>query len=183
MDTSKDYVISLLKDKYDYEQKRKDDFETSLGIPITILSALFAGAYFVVSDSALQGINCSLLTIKWILIVLLLLFLVATLVLLFIVYFGFKRYYCSFPDSNTVYNTDFKALEVYTKEHFADSYEESLLDNLKDKVIHWYLDCNNNNTTVNDRRGIALYYAKLAICVSLSIGLSLLILISIIKSI
>jgi len=183
MDNSKDYIISLLKDKFDYEQKRKDDFETSLGIPITILSALFAGAYFVVSDSSLQGINCSLLTIKWILVILLLVSLVTTLVLLFIVYFGFKRYYFSFPDSDTVYNTDYKALEEYTKEHYADSYEESLLDNLKNKVIHWYLDCNTNNTSVNDRRSNALYYAKMSICISLSVGLALLILICFIKSI
>ncbi|MBB6236908.1 putative membrane protein [Pedobacter sp. AK013] len=183
MDTSKDYVISLLRDKYEYEQKRKEDFESSLGTPITVLSALFAGSYFVVSDSSLIGINCSLVTIKWILVILLLIALVVTLIFLFVVYFGFKRRYCSFPDSNTVYNGDFKALEQYAKENYPETSEEVLMDNLKDRAIEWYLDCNNNNTAVNDTRGNSLFYAKLSICISLSIGLALLILICFIKSI
>ncbi|MGM9476502.1 hypothetical protein ACS5PU_08725 [Pedobacter sp. GSP4] len=182
MDNSKDYIISLLKDKYDYEQKRKDDFESSLGTPITVLSALFAGSYFVVSDPSLNGINCSLVTIKWILVILLMSALIITLIFLFIVYFGFKRRYCSFPDSNTVYNGDFKSLEQYTKEHYPETYEEVLMDSLKDRAIQWYLDCNNNNTSVNDTRGNSLFRAKLSICISLGIGLALLILICFIKS-
>lgn len=182
MDSSKDYVISLLKEKFDYEQKRKDDIENSLGVPITILSALFAGVYFVVSDGSLQGINCSVVTIKWTLIILLLASLTITLIFLFVVYFGFNRRYCSFPDSNTIYNIDFKSLEIHAKEHYSDKYEETLTFNLKERAIQWYLECNANNTVVNDKRANSLFYAKLAICISLSIGLALLILVCLIKS-
>lgn len=182
METSKDYLIGLLKDKYEHEMRRKSDFDNSLNIPITLLTALFAGIYFVSSDASLKILSCPLTITKWILLVLLFLSSLITMVLLFKVYFGYKRAYCTFPDSKTVVENDFKALEKYHEEYNKNKYEESLLDSLKDRVVTWYLECNNNNTPVNDSRADALFYARLSICISLSIGLVLLIFICYLKS-
>jgi hypothetical protein len=182
METSKDYLISLLKDKYEHEMRRKSDFDNSLNIPITLLTALFAGMYFVASDDSLKALSCPLTSTKWTLLVLLFLSSILTMVLLFKVYFGYKRAYCSFPDSKKVVEDDFKALEEYHKEYSKGKQEENLLKSLKDRVVNWYLECNNNNTPVNDARANALFYARLSICISLSIGLVLLIFICYLKS-
>ncbi|MBB5437938.1 hypothetical protein HDC92_001612 [Pedobacter sp. AK017] len=182
MENSKDYLIGLLKDKYDYELVRKNDLDAALNIPITILTALLAGLYVVASDSSLRSASCHINTIKWLLFILLFLSCATTIFLLFKVYFGYKRSYCAFPESNTVYNVDFKYLEEHNREHNADTYDETLTDHLKDYVVKWYLDCNNNNTPVNDRRGDAMFYARLGLCISISLGLVLLILVCYIKS-
>ena len=181
-ENSKEYLISILKDKYDHEMVRKSDFESSLNIPITLLSALLAGIYFVTSDTTIASSMCNLKTVKWILLILLFLSCMVTIVFLFIVYFGYRRSYCTFPESNVVVNVDFKQLEQYNKEHNADKYEESLLETLRDRVVSWYLNCNNHNTPVNDKRGNALYYARMFLLISLSIGFILLIFMCIIKT-
>lgn len=185
MNNSKDYLLNLLKDKYDHEMHRKDGYESSLNIPMTILSALFAGLYFVGSDKQLTEGHCTLETLKWIFIGLLFLSCTTTLILLFRVYFGYRRSYCVFPDSKTVYETDYRALELYNKEHFLvkEDYEREMTESLKDHAIHWYVECNNQNTPVNNLRADAMFYARLFICISLSIGLALLIFVCIIKAI
>ncbi|WEK20446.1 MAG: hypothetical protein P0Y49_04750 [Candidatus Pedobacter colombiensis] len=182
METSKDYLIGLLKDKYEHEIRRKADFDNSLNIPITLLTALFAGIYFVASDTSLKQLSCPLITVKWILLALLFLSCIITMSLLFKVYFGYKRAYCAFPDSKQVVEDDFKALEEYHNQYSKGKQEENLLKSLKDRVVNWYLECNNNNTPVNDARANALFYARLSICISLSIGLALLIFICYLKS-
>ena len=183
METSKDILITVMKDKYDHEMGRKDNFETSLNIPITILSAMFAGLYFVITDSQLISYSCPITTIKWILISLLFTSCITTMGLLFRVYFGYKRSYCVFPESHTVFNIDYRRLEDYTKQHSSsDMYESDLSEHLKDNIIKWYLDCNEHNTPVNDSRAEALFYARLFLCISLSLGLLLLMFVCIIKS-
>jgi hypothetical protein len=182
METSKDYIIALLQEKYEYELKRKDSFETALNVPISLLSVLFAGAYFVISDEKLSSGYCSLNTIKYIFLSLLFSSCVLTLIQLIRVYFGYNRSYCSFPESSIVFNQDYKALEAYHNENSKKSkVETELLDSLKDNVIKWYLDCNNHNTPVNDKRGNAYYLSRLFLCISLCIGLALLTLVCIIK--
>ncbi len=183
MNGSKEQLISLLKDKYDYELNRKESYESALGTPIAVLSALFAGIYFICSDDKLKSIACSLNTFKWLLLTLLMIGCSLSIIMLFVVYFGFKRSYCLFPESSIVYNTDYKELEKYANEHHPENSEAKLQELLNERVIVWYVDCNTNNTKVNDRRGNALYYAKLFLCISLSIGLILLIMISLIKAI
>jgi len=181
-ENSKEYLIGILKDKYDHEMVRKSDFESSLNIPITLLTALLAGMYFVTSDTTIDSTMCSLKTIKLILLTILFMSCIVTIIFLFIVYFGYRRSYCTFPESNVVVNVDFKELEEYNKEHNADKYEESLLETLRDRVVAWYLNCNNHNTPVNDRRANALYFARMFLLISIGIGLILLIFICIIKT-
>jgi len=180
MADSKDYLISLLKDKYEHEMSRRRDFESSLNIPITLLTALFVGVYYVATDSTVNSQYCSLNAIKWILIIGIFLTSALTMIFLFIVYFGFKRSYCVFPKSTEVHN-DYKGLESYCKEHFSDTYESSLTDQLNNHAIQWYLQCNKHNTPLNDKRGNALFNARLCVCIGLSMGLLLLTLTTVIK--
>lgn len=182
MNESKTQLISLLKDKYDYELNRKETFESALGTPIAVLSGLFAGIFFICSDETLKNVNCSLLTFKWLLLTLLIASCSLSIIMLFVVYFGFRRSYCLFPESSLVYGKDYKELEQYVKEHHNGD-DSQLNELLSERIITWYVDCNTNNTGVNDKRGNALYYSKLFLCTSLSIGLTLLIMVSLIKAI
>lgn len=101
--------------------------------------------------------------------------------MLFKVYFGYKRRYNTFPASKTVYEVDYKYLEKHNLENNSDMYDDALTTHLKEFTIKWYLDCNNNNTPVNDERSDALFYARMGVGVSIALGLILLVIVSIIK--
>lgn len=181
METSLDYLISLLKDKFDYEHVRRNELDNALNIPITIITALLAGLFIVISDKTMACSIESLESIKFILIISLFISSATTIFLLLKVYFGYKRSYCAFPESKIMYEEDFKYLQKHNKKHNLSTYEATLTTHMKEYVVKWYLDCNNQNTPVNDRRGEAMFQARLGLCVSIGLGFLLLILVSYIK--
>jgi len=51
MSTSKENVITILKEKYEYENERKRYYDNIITLPISLLAFIITGLYFIVSDS------------------------------------------------------------------------------------------------------------------------------------
>lgn len=182
MESSKDYVITILREKYEYELARKRYFDDILGVPVTILSFLIASMYVVVTDKDFYNSICYINVIKWALITALFISCVCTGICLYRVYFGFNRLYSSFPESEKIVNEDYENLKKYHTDYNAKNAESAIVESLKDYIITWYKDCNTNNTQINDNRGNAYYWARLTIGIALGIGLLLLVFIFVIKT-
>jgi hypothetical protein len=174
MEKHKDYLLELLKDRYEHESARYKEFEASLGIPITVLTALCAALYFVGTDKELVnsiGVGHVLVLVFF---GFLLINIVITIGYLIGVYFGFKRAWIAFPESKTIKENDIQSLSQYVQEVEPDNFEFRMIQELKDNAIEWYVSCNTDNTRTNNVRGDRMYYARLFLILSLISGLLLL---------
>jgi hypothetical protein len=156
-------LITLLKEKYDYENERKRYYDNILTLPITLLTFIIAGIYFIINEIvAIQWFN----DIKPWFIYPLIATTAISMVLLFVVFFGLKRTYCSFPSSSTILS-DLERIRNSFSELPDDSLkEEKINDRLNEFTVCWYTDVNDNNIKVNDLRGNYLFYSKIFIGVS-----------------
>ncbi|MCC8409907.1 hypothetical protein LJ707_13295 [Mucilaginibacter sp. UR6-1] len=179
MQIDKTQLITILKEKYDYEVQRKLHFESILNIPVTMLGLLSAGIFYVLNLSPNHsylwfneikpwcvGINMVSFT--------------TSIVLIILFYFGYKREYKSFPNSDEV-STNFTELSEYYDKItpgltlleliFNPSKREKEIDaktneRFKQNIIGWYVEINTHNSSINDYRGTLLFGAKFFIGIS-----------------
>lgn len=163
MTNSKEQLVKILKEKYDYENERKRYFDNVITLPVTLLAFIVAGMYVIIIDKESP---------KWftdfihIVIYPILLSTVISMFFLFRVYFGLKRKYNTFPSSKVVMD-DYKKIEDYYKSiNETKNVEKKISDDFDDFIISWYKTINENNIVVNDRRMDNFHYSKFSIGVS-----------------
>ncbi|WP_457941727.1 hypothetical protein M1D52_07290 [Olivibacter sp. SA151] len=176
---SRDNLIDILKEKYSYELSRKSYYDSCLGTPITLMSFLIAGVFIAINDSTIWLTDACTRKFMYGLLILIFVGCFMSFAFLFIVFFGFKRSYCSMPDSDLIHDA-YKSL-VKRHENEKRHREEYIVSDLKDYIIQWYNECNCSNIKVNDKRGNALYNFRMTIAITMIVGIFLLIVISFIK--
>lgn len=170
---SKNILLDLLKEKYDYERERRRYYDEGLNIPVAILTLIIGGTYTLLTNDSIEKVSFSSACVIAILVLA-----VVSLFYLWRTYFGYNRRYCSFPDSNTVINR-YTALKLYHKKNTGIECEENDLINkhfkedLEEDIIEYYRDINSNNITVNDLRGDSLHKAKMYIGFSICLAILL----------
>ncbi|MEN0095856.1 MAG: hypothetical protein AAGB30_10760 [Pedobacter sp.] len=174
MENHKDYLLELLRDRYDQESTRYKEFENALGLPVTILTALLAGLYIVGTDIDVWKCDGLTFVLLYALSVLLGLFIIVTICLLACVYWGINRAWHTLPESKTIKEVDVPELSRYVNEVAPDNFEVRMVEELKTNAIDWYTECNTTNTSINNYRGIKMFYARLFLLASLFCGLLLL---------
>ena len=175
MDNHKDYLIELLKSRYEHEASRYKEFEGSLGIPISVLTALLAGVYVVGTDeSCWKGAGLSHIILLFMLFFLVGLIII-TICLLACVYWGKNRAWHTLPESKTIQEVDVPALITYVNDIAPDNFELQMIDELKTNTIEWYTYSNTENTRINNYRGVKMFYARLFLLASIFAGLVLLV--------
>lgn len=163
-------LIEILKEKYEYENERKRYYDNVITLPITLLAFVVAGIYVIVVDDTIRESWYNNL-IPWLIIVIII-GTVTCMYFLFRVFFGFKRKYGSFPDSETVLN-DYRALEEYHKTVSPTANIKELVENdfININLVKWYSDINNPNIRVNDIRADNYHYLKISIGLTYLIGI------------
>lgn len=178
---SRDSLIALLKEKYDHEYNRKKYFEDTLQTPITLFTGLVGGIYLVLNDN-IKDISPTLKLI-WI-------FILFVLIICSITSFYFLyKAYVSFGDKFNSFPKSLALVEFYnkSKEHFVEQrigsteLEDSLDNSLKNEIINWYVDANEKNWALNEKRAEVYINARKSLGISLSLGIVLFIFISITK--
>lgn len=182
MADSREYLIALLKEKYDYELNRKKVLDDALTMPITLLSFIVGVLYFMLSQIPDQLLNCNEQWVKWILSISLLLAASMSFIYLYKVFFGYRRFYCSFPNSDEVIASYYKLVDRHKLVRDADIQEEYIISDIKEYQIIWYKDCNQANTEANDKRGDAFFIGRMWLGISMIICILLMIFIYYIKS-
>jgi hypothetical protein len=182
MDDSRDDLISLLKDKYDYEFDRKKTLDNALTLPVTLLSFIVAAIYFLISEVKDNTIANWFVVIKWLLFIGIMFTATVAFINLYKVYFGFRRFYSSFPSSTDIIEAYKRLIPRHEDVKKEELRERFVISDLKEYKIIWYRDCNEANTSANDRRANAFFAARLWLGFSMIICILLLIFISIIKT-
>jgi|GEM_PF-887576 len=176
---SRDNLIDILKEKYSYELSRKSYFDSCLGTPITLMSFLIAGVFITINDSTIWITDACTRKLMYGLLGAIFIGCLLSFIFLFVVFFGFKRSYCSMPDSYLIHDAYQTLVQRHEKEKRCR--EEYIISDLKDYIIQWYKDCNSSNIKVNDKRGNALYNFRMTIAITMVVGIFLLIVITFIK--
>lgn len=147
---------------YQAERKRRLDIDNSLNIPIVILTGLVGLLYFVLSKSShitsLYSLtiikSCSILSI----------FSIASS--LFFLTRAFNNWFKGF---NYLALPRPSELKTYQDELVKYNQQVSKNDKVKfnDYLIGKYIEFADNNTQINDFRGVNLFYSRIAIILSL----------------
>jgi hypothetical protein len=172
-DSSLLYIIEVLKDRYEYEQFRKNNFDSVIGIPITVLSLLIGGlAAFAFREKEIHS---------WVRIGSLIGMapIAMSMFHLVRVFFGLKRKYDVLPNG-TVIRGQYQRLAKYhdAKDDVSppEVREHRTIVSFQEDLAEWYTNCNLINCKINDLRAEHFHSAKLWLIISISVIFILLIL-------
>lgn len=156
-------LIDILKDRYEYEQFRKNNFDNIIGIPITILSLLIGAlAAFVFQEK----IQC------WVRIVSVIGMVPIAMTIFHLVrcFFGFARKYDVLPNGSVIRDHYQKLVEYHGSKDSTESperLEKNVIVSFQEDLAKWYTECNLANCKINDLRAEHLHWAKLWLIISI----------------
>lgn len=160
MKTDKSYLIEVLKERYEYEQFRRNNYDNVINLPITILALLIGGLVAIVTQG--EGINnvikYSVLTTM--------LPIGISIYNLARVFYGSNRNYDVLPQAKDI-NEHYEKLCQYHEE--LNDPSEHIHLSLQDDLIKWYSECSKANCAINDRRMDYFHKSKMWLIISIII--------------
>lgn len=180
METASELLLSMLKEKYDFEMDRKKSYDESVSTPITLVSFLVAGIFYSLIDEDMIDLNQHMEFVRISILFPMGIFCILTFIKLYKVYVSPNVYYKSFPSTRDVIS-DYKNLADYKEIKGIDE-SKPLEELFTENMIDWYQDCNEQNCKANDIRMNALYDSKTLIGIAFIFGIILLIFIGLVKS-
>lgn len=166
METDKSYIIEILKERYEYEQFRRNNFDNAINLPITILALLIGGLAAIVTQQDLgnniiqYGILIGMFPIG------------ISIYFLIRVYYGIKRNYDVLPHGKDIYEHYEKLhkyhQEIDTKESSPDTLEQTNTS-FQEDLINWYSECSKVNCRINDQRMNHFHKSKVWLIVSIAV--------------
>lgn len=178
MKGSKESIIAILKEKYEYENERKRYFDGVINLPVSLLAFIVGGLYFIISEGN-KPIWFN--NIKSYIIIALLGSTIVSMFYLFRVFFGLKRRYCSFPSTKVVLEDYEKIKKSLEKTPQNGDIDDAIDNKFNEFIIYWYKDINENNIIVNDIRAENFHNSKIFIGISYLLGILVFILYCITK--
>lgn len=180
MESASALLLSMLKEKYDFEMDRKKSYDESVSTPITLVSFLVAGIFYSLIDDDMIDLNQHMEFARIAILLPMGFFCILTFIKLHEVYVSTNVYYKSFPSTKDVIS-DYKNLADY-KEVKGPDESKPLEELFTENMIDWYQDCNEQNCKSNDIRMNALYQSKSLIGIAFIFGIILTIFIGLVKS-
>lgn len=177
---SRDQLIDLLKDRYQYELSRRNRFDDIMSLPVTVLTLIFAGIFYVISEVYSIELSCIYKAFFTAAIGIMLLLSFFAILALVYVFFGYKREYCTFPESKLMIER-YKELQSYFEGERRSKRDILIAEEFKNYTIKWYFECNNHNMITNDRRAAALHTFKMLLSGIIFLGLILMFFVFILK--
>jgi hypothetical protein len=158
-------LIEILKDRYEYEQFRRNNFDNIIGIPVTILALLMSvlatfvfqekQIHFSIKIGALFGMAPIAMAIFH----------------LIRVFFGLKRKYDVLPTGDIIKDQYNRLSEFHETNETADSQElrhDKTILSFQEDLAQWYTKCNVVNCKINDLRAEHFHWAKLWLIISIN---------------
>lgn len=169
MSNRNDRIISVLKDKHEYENQRRNYYDNSISLPVSLIAFIIAGCYFILTSKT--GVVWVDMLMPF-LILPLIICTVVSMFFLFRVFYGYKRRYGSFPMSSEVLK-DYENIKDYHKNYFprTQNADDKIDEDLDEFVIKWYIDSNDVNTKSNDVRMDNFHCSKLWIGICYGLGI------------
>lgn len=157
MNNKKQLLIECLKERYEYEQFRRNNFDNQIGLPVTIVALLIGGLTALalptgnVSDIAKLGSLVCLVPLG------------ISIINLAKVFYGADRKYDVLPTGKMI-NEHYQKIVNYcqqlNEEDGPGLLKRDPEDILQEDIIQWYIQCNEVNCLVNDIRAEAFHRSK-----------------------
>lgn len=160
MKTDKSYLIEVLKERYEYELFRRNNYDNLISLPITILALLIGGLAAIVTQGEFSnniiryGVLVGMLPVG------------ISIYYLARVFYGLNRNYDVLPQAKDI-NEHYEKLSQYyvelnePTEHTHLSFQEDL--------IKWYSECSKANCAINDKRMDYFHKSKMWLIISIVI--------------
>lgn len=156
--TDKSYLIEVLRERYEYEQFRRNNYDNLLTLPVTVLALLIGGLAALVSQDV--GISD---VIRYSTLVAMLP-IGTSIYYLARVFYGASRDYKVLPSAKDI-NDHYEKLCKYHEELNDPSKRTHL--SFQDDLIKWYNECSKANCEINDRRMKYFHKSKIWLIISL----------------
>lgn len=161
---NKSYLIEALKDRYEHEQFRRNNFDNVINLPITILGLLIGGfsAFAFQNEQSWGFLKIGALTC------------VGTIgfsiFFLIRVFYGTQRKYAVLPTAQII-KEQHEKLITYHRELASSCSDDDLQKQIEisfnDDLIKWYADSCDVNCDINDSRAEFLHKSKFWLILSL----------------
>ncbi len=157
--------FSFYKSLYDRELSRRYDLDNSVNIPVTLLTALVTGNYFITKDSVLNLCLNNFYT--WLILI--------TYTLILISFYFLSKAYNNLLDGfdyqNLSYPSELRKFEKsFETDNECEEYNKSATQlskvNFENKLIDQINLITDDNKKINDRRGEFLFKARIYIILS-----------------
>jgi hypothetical protein len=149
-------LVSILKERYEYEIFRRNNFDNVLGIPITVVALLIGAITTIVFQNEVAKLFLLGSLVSVICISISILYLIR-------VFYGRKRKYDVLPDAEKIK----QHYDDLVKFHIEDD-SNAVNSSLNEAVVKWYVDCAKKNCEINDSRAESLHKSKLWVIFSLA---------------
>ncbi len=181
--------ISFYRELYEIERSRKNQIDTSVQFPTTVLTLLIGAFYYVVNSDNLEGLNSQSFLYKVVIGILIFIFIfsiVMTIFFLLIMFHNIKDKYNYLPSPKSLKKRQLLLYEHFIKNHSELKSKERKKEAIKyskaefnKEILKYYIDCANNNQIINDRRLKEYYYTRKSLMISI---ISLILIVAIILS-
>jgi hypothetical protein len=156
MNTKKQFLLECLKERYEYEQFRRNNFDNQIGLPVTIVALLVAGLAALALPTDVSSITKLGSLICFIP-------LGISIFNLAKVFYGADRKYDVLPTGKSI-DEHYQKILTYCDQVKAANDSSSTKtdpeDILQGDFINWYIKCNEVNCDVNDLRAEAFHKSK-----------------------
>lgn len=174
--------IDFYKDRYDKELQIKLHISTQVRLPITILSLLFAGAFYLIKEYSSILLNSNKLALRVFILfqslILVGFFLMAIINLIKMYDNGFKKYKY-LPLSNVFYEREkiifdeysskFKNIDALNDDEYKNAVLEYSKKYFQTELVEYYVECSSHNQKLNEKRFKYYYASRRLIFVSFGI--------------
>ncbi len=154
--------ISFLLEWYYKEIDRKNQLENSLNIPISVLTALVAGIYYLIVNYKYTDENSVL---KWLFIVIISISAIFWMISICCIFFSYNKFYKGYDYNDFPHANFIKEEEDKMKKYYDDNKRkldrdvtiEKLVQNNVEKILSGCID---NYIANNDKKTKGLYFCK-----------------------
>ncbi len=169
-DTSDNKNIEFYREQYLFEHERGKFYDKIIQYPTTLLVVFIGGVFYSFNNFFNNGLIEIKLTIDWIFLVFLLLFLFFTIVTIYFlakVFHGFTRKYYYLPFTKDLLNHELQLYKFHYKYSEKESYSDKRTDaidntciSFSDNLKKYYIELTDTNQRINDKRADSYYLTR-----------------------
>lgn len=162
--------IEFYREQYLFEHERGKFYDKIIQYPTTLLVVFVGCVFFSFNNYFDDGLPKLLLTLDWIFIILLGLFLLSTIIAIYFlatVFHGFTRKYYYLPFTRDLLNHEKQLYKFYYKYSEKKSYQDKRAEardntciDFSSNLKKYYIGLTDTNQKINDRRADSYYLTR-----------------------
>ena len=169
--------IEFYREQYLFEHDRGKFYDRIIQYPTTLLIVLIGGVFYSFNNYFNNGLLKLTLTLDWIFVLLLGLFMFSTIIAIYFlakVFHGFTRKYYYLPFTKNLLNHEKQLYKFHYKYSEKESYQDKRTEakdntciSFRNNLKKYYIELTDTNQRINDKRADSYYITRTFLFVDL----------------